>query len=628
MLQLLTDRASKWFVFAIIILVSVPFALWGLNDYFGGGGGQNAVAKVAGQVITINQFSRAYQNEQARLLSQFGGHLPPGLSDQKIKQMVLQNLVRNKVIALEAQKMGYRITNREVAASLVNFPVFQVKDKFSVHRYREVLRAQGISPHAFESEVRQYLLIQAWEKGIKNTAFITPMDLKQAVYILNEQRRGTLYRIPLTQFSSHRVISSNAIKTYYNQHLKRFKTPLEIRVNYLRIDKANVLALIHPRADELHSFYLKHKNLYQTKISAKIAEITVQLKHVSNSTKEPLNLNKLLPKLRQALVNGENVATLIHQIRTRRSIHYQVRTVQKDQLPFQLRESVFGLKIHQVSPPMRRGDKIYIVKMLRRNSAGLLPYAAVKGKVLTAYKNKMAAQLFNQKMQDLTNLMFEYPNSLNPIAKALHMPVRQSPWLKKQEGDGVWSQSQIIHAAFSQAVKNQHNSRLLHLSSSDVIILHRDALRKPQVMALSRVKEKIKTILRVKFEKQKASAVAHRLMQLLQNNKTIPASLLKWVEITPIDWMTREEDGQNPINQLLFSLGNNKKNAARLTFSASGEPMVIHLTQIRHVPMSGGQKKIISRQLENFYANIEVEVAYQALLKEDHVQIYPNNLGM
>ena len=34
MLQNIRERATGWFAYVIIILISIPFALWGINSYF------------------------------------------------------------------------------------------------------------------------------------------------------------------------------------------------------------------------------------------------------------------------------------------------------------------------------------------------------------------------------------------------------------------------------------------------------------------------------------------------------------------------------------------------------------------------------------------------------------------
>ncbi len=34
MLQFIRDRAKGWFAWVIVTLITIPFALWGINQYF------------------------------------------------------------------------------------------------------------------------------------------------------------------------------------------------------------------------------------------------------------------------------------------------------------------------------------------------------------------------------------------------------------------------------------------------------------------------------------------------------------------------------------------------------------------------------------------------------------------
>jgi peptidyl-prolyl cis-trans isomerase D len=56
MLQEIRERAQGWVAWAIIILISIPFAFWGIDSYFGGGA-EPVVASVNGTDITERAFN-------------------------------------------------------------------------------------------------------------------------------------------------------------------------------------------------------------------------------------------------------------------------------------------------------------------------------------------------------------------------------------------------------------------------------------------------------------------------------------------------------------------------------------------------------------------------------------------
>ena len=54
-LQKIRDRAQGWFAYTIIGLLIVPFAVWGINYYFEGGGPMDA-AIVGDNAISVQEF--------------------------------------------------------------------------------------------------------------------------------------------------------------------------------------------------------------------------------------------------------------------------------------------------------------------------------------------------------------------------------------------------------------------------------------------------------------------------------------------------------------------------------------------------------------------------------------------
>ncbi len=71
LLQKIRDHAKGWFAYTIVGLLTIPFAVWGINYYFEGGGPTD-VAVVGGAKITLQEFQRAYQQQRQRMQAMLG----------------------------------------------------------------------------------------------------------------------------------------------------------------------------------------------------------------------------------------------------------------------------------------------------------------------------------------------------------------------------------------------------------------------------------------------------------------------------------------------------------------------------------------------------------------------------
>ena len=155
MLQAIRDKTSGWIAYLIIGLISIPFALWGINSYLGGGEEQ-PVAIVDGDEITPRQLDYAYTRYRERLSSVFGGRIPEVFNDENtLKEQALSQIIEERVLLNYIKDNGYRVGDIKLLSNIRTMQVFQQDGKFSNELYQNQLASQGYSPAAFEQELRR-----------------------------------------------------------------------------------------------------------------------------------------------------------------------------------------------------------------------------------------------------------------------------------------------------------------------------------------------------------------------------------------------------------------------------------------------------------------------------------------
>jgi len=121
MLQQIHDKAKGWVAYLIIFMISVPFALWGIQEYLGGGD-KRVVATVNGDDITLQMAQNELLQQKQQLSQMFGGKLPNGFTDESLKTAAIENLVNRTLLRQEAEKHGYRASSKEILQVLTTFP--------------------------------------------------------------------------------------------------------------------------------------------------------------------------------------------------------------------------------------------------------------------------------------------------------------------------------------------------------------------------------------------------------------------------------------------------------------------------------------------------------------------------
>ena len=233
MLEFIRERAHGWFAWAIVILLVIPFALWGVHQYQTTDAEVN-VAVVNGKKISDAEFQRSYQQQRDRIKAMMGKNFDPSLIDDKqLKKQVLENLINREVLVQGAHDAGLRMSAVRVGAEIRAIPNLQTKGQFDPEIYHRLLRSQGLSVGAFEKMVSNDLVIQQLNQGVGGSAFVTKLELDTLLRIKLQQRDVGYALLPVSSYIGKATVDDKDVEKFYQDNPDRFRTPEEVSVNYL-----------------------------------------------------------------------------------------------------------------------------------------------------------------------------------------------------------------------------------------------------------------------------------------------------------------------------------------------------------------------------------------------------------
>ena len=256
MLQSIRERAQGWIAWAIVILITIPFALWGIQEYLGVGA-EPVVATVNGDEITERELDQAYQQFRRELRERFGGKLPSDLFDEvRLRREVLDNLIRNRLIQQTSADLGLYAGNALVRNAILAIPAFQKDGRFDSASYERALQFQGYAkPSQFEVRLRRSLVTAQLETAVQGTDFVTPRELQEAVRLEQQQRDLSYLVVPANEFLSTDEVADTEIEKFYRANQQRFSTLERVRLEYLLLDLETLGSALEPQEEDLIALY-------------------------------------------------------------------------------------------------------------------------------------------------------------------------------------------------------------------------------------------------------------------------------------------------------------------------------------------------------------------------------------
>ncbi len=221
-------KHMKWMLWGIIVLITVTFLFFGIYPSSVSG---TTVAKVDGYVITSDEVNRVYQNMYENY-RQIMKDQPNENFSKVLRVQALRELVQNRLLLQEAERVGLRVTDAELQAEIAKIPAFSRGGKFNRQAYERALQNINMKPSAFEENQRESLLRQKLERLVQDGVSMTDAELSAAYASQN----------PKTKAGDSEKSRENFRKTYLTEKqrasLEAFTKGLESKAKITISDKS------------------------------------------------------------------------------------------------------------------------------------------------------------------------------------------------------------------------------------------------------------------------------------------------------------------------------------------------------------------------------------------------------
>ncbi len=487
MLQTIRDRAQGIFAWIILILIIVPFALWGIQNYFDTGK-EKPIAVVGDREFFERDLLRLYEQQYARFSDRY--------DEAELKRQALERLVDDEVLFQTAREKRLTVSDAQVARFIRTLPFFQTDGKFDEEKYQRLLAAQGLTTAGFVSQVRRALLLEQLRRSVTDSAFATEPEAERFYRLQNQQRKVSYVILPLPDQTVE--VGDAEIRSYYEQHRDRFLTPEQVTIEYLTLSVDDIARTIQPSEADLKRYYEEQRQAFAVPEKRRIRHILIAVPENADEKTRQQALAKAR-EIRQRLLAGEDFAKLAREYSDdpgSKAKGGDLGFVRRGVLEKHFEKVAFSLPEDEISEPVETPFGYHIIQVTEIRPAEIKPFEAVKRQILEAVRRQEAENRFYQLGEQLAQLAYENPQSLEPAATALGLQIQTTGPFSREKGEGIAADPKIRAAAFNSEVLEGNNSEPVELEDGRVVVLrvkeHYPAKQRP----LEEVRDRIAAELR------------------------------------------------------------------------------------------------------------------------------------
>ena len=554
MLQSIRESLKGILLYAVIGIICIPFALFGINEYFGDGG-EVIVAQVNGEEISRQLYEQSFQREYQRYIQQLRSNMGADFDisafedniRENLRQQVLVQMINTETVLQEASKQGLRVSDGMLSTYIQTRPDFQQGGQFSKEMYANILYSLGMSSQAFENDIREQMLMTQVQEGIIGSALLTNWEQQQYAKLNAQEREIQYVVIPANRFAETINVTDDDILAHYEANQSKYVTPERVSIEYVELSQAQLSKQLSEK-EQISETGLE--DIYKSQIEKYTTPPTWTASHILLELGEDETASQQQAEEVFAKANaGEDFGELA------RAHSADTVSAQKDGdlgtfgpgrqlLP--LEEALKTMQPGEIKGPIKTRFGWHILKLVETTPSTTQPFAEVRAEILNAYQLEKAETEFYGRLDQFSNLAFEQPDNLDVLADEMGLTKQTSGLFDRRGGVGVLSNPKITAAAFSVDVLSGQNSEILELGERDVMVIRIKQHEVPQPKPLEEVKEQIRTELEQTVKRNAARELGEQILATLQAQPGLDSALqkhdLQWTELI---WAKRRDTAIN-----------------------------------------------------------------------------------
>ena len=468
MLDAIRKHTTGWMAKVILALITVPFALFGIDSYLNQAGRDVAVAKVNGDKISIQEYSNAIDNVRNRMQAE--GKVDRALLDSpQLKQSVLDGLITRRLVNAEIRKAHFKISDEQLSQHILGMPEFQENGKFSEEIYQKTLAQNKMTATKFENDRRSELLTQQARDGLAALVSVPKSVAEQTLQFAYQQREVSAAEIKTAQFISQVKVTPEQVKAYYELHKDKFVVPEQVKLEFAMLSAASYVAQMKVDDKEIKDFYDANSAKFQSDEQRHASHILIA---AGTSDKEKAAAKAkaadVLAQLRKAPKSFEALAIKYSQDPSGAK-GGDLGTFGRGAMVKPFEDAVFGMKVGQISDLVESEFGFHIIR-LDGISGQNTSFESLKLQIKGELSWQKAQAKYAELADDFSNTVYEQSGSLKPAADKFNLQLQTSGWLSRDDGAKFFKNEKLMNSVFSDTVmKEKRNTEAIEVSPNNMM---------------------------------------------------------------------------------------------------------------------------------------------------------------
>ncbi len=506
---------DSWLGKSVLILTALSFvSLFGISGYISEKVNNKPVIEVDDIVITHDEITGRFNQEQQKLKNIFGDHLEMNETNRlNLLADIVQRELTDAILKRTAEKHNVYISDALIRKIIFSQPEFMdANGRFSKEKMRRLLNDSGFTEQSYISALRQDVASLHLIKTPVSNLNIARAMLPYLEALENQRKVFKYIVIDPAALKTDRKISQEELEQYYQDFSAQFVEPEARDVSFIFLSVDDAAKKFTPDEEEIKAYYQENINTFVIPESRRILQMVFENQEDAE-------------KAAARLKAGEDFYKVAAETAGQSKADTELGFASKDMLIADMADAVFTLKEGEFAGPVKSEMGWHIMKVTGIKGKQETSLASARKQIIEAIKKDKAYEYAYETSAAIED-QIGGGASLEDIAKANDTAIHKVSGLKE---DGSFktatdkfrrlvSNNDFVDTAFSY---NVNEVSQVFETDEGFVIARVDAVHEARPQELSEVRGEIEKMWAVNEKSAIAQEIINDVVHDLENGDKI-----------------------------------------------------------------------------------------------------------
>ena len=507
-------RHRRWFFVFLWVVILAFVILYIPNLDPSTSLASSTVATVGGQPIQAAEFQRQYLRQRRQFLDMNQGQIDEAMLERMgLRDQVLSSMLREKLEALEADRLGFLVDDKAVVKAITEDPQLQTDGKFiGSQTLTRILQARGMSALDFENEVRARLKAQRLREAVTDGVTVSDAEVTAEFRRRSDLIHAEYVHLPTAPFEAGIQPTESEIAARFEANKERYRLPERRVLSYLLVDPVEMRAKVLPTGTEIESYYRANEAEFKTSAQVCARHVLVKVKQNATATEghEDGAARAMIDAALARLKKGEAFEKVAKEASEDSSAPNggSLGCFGREQMVKEFSDVAFALAPGDMSDVVKSAFGYHVIKVDTALPANTVPLEQARKRIETQLQDTKSRELAAQKADTIAAAV-KGNQSLEQIATAQGLTVKKSEPIQLGKGGGVLTNPYLLSSAFE--LKAKETSKDGFPAGAGAAFIRVEEILEPKIPTLAEVKEDVRLDLIRHLAREKAREAAKAL---------------------------------------------------------------------------------------------------------------------